>query len=347
MKRKSEVLVGLTTLFALIILLVFTLNIKKSTLLSKTYELKVYFKKIKGLEMGAPVHVYGVIAGEVRNISYQTGEYPVLVTLAIKKKIRIFRNAKIRVSVAGLIGETKIEIDAGTPDTGSLQDGEDINGSETMDFTQVLEMTPTIMENMSETIRSIRSLLQDQNNRSSISSSLNHIESLTSKLDTMITTDTHSIGNIMDNLNNTINNLNKVVSNINSFVNQAKDDIAQTGDSLNTLLVNTDNRSKKFFDDLGNTMNDARTVLNRFDGLIENNDDSIKSLIKRLDSSSQKLESTMDKIEKGDGTLGLLIKDPTPFYDLRDSLVKIKKLLGEEEKVRYEYDIKYHKDSRQ
>lgn len=157
----------------------------------------------------------------------------------------------------------------------------------------------------------------------------------------MVGTNTQSIQGILENLNKAVANLNKLLTNANKVVADAKTGVSESKDSLNKLLTNTDARTQKLFDELNTTVTDTRQVIGKLDGVVGNNSDRVSVILKNLEGASQKLDSAVAQIESGNGTISLLLTDPQPFYDLKDSIKKIKQILGEDEKPRMEYDIEY------
>ncbi len=75
-----------------------------------------------GLKPDAPVSVAGVQVGSVASLQASGGHAEV--GLALDTDAELYRDARLRVRAASLLGEKYLEIEPGTPDSGRLRDGD-------------------------------------------------------------------------------------------------------------------------------------------------------------------------------------------------------------------------------
>jgi phospholipid/cholesterol/gamma-HCH transport system substrate-binding protein len=342
-RQRTEIIVGFFSLFAFIILILFTINIQRFNIFTPKYELQVYFKQIKGLEVGAPVHVYGAPAGQVASISYVKGDYPVKVVLRIRRGVKIYTNAEIRVSIAGLIGETRIDIDAGTPDHRLLAEGDVVFGAETVDMYQVLRLAPSIIEDVAATIRAVKTFVTDEKNREAFSGTLVSLDSITHRIDTMLGATSADVNATAQNLREGTASLNEVIKRVDKMIIDTSTDLQESRSLVKSTLADIQNQSEN----IGNRVNEILTKVNvtadDLHAIIRQNKDQLAHLSENLNKGTDQLNTILDKISRGEGTVSLLINDPTPFYDLRDTLKAIRTLLlGREEQV-FDTSIPYER----
>ncbi|MCD6385924.1 MCE family protein [Candidatus Sumerlaeota bacterium] len=327
-RRHSEVLVGGFALLGFILLVIITVNLKQMFFFAKTYELNVYFKKVRGLSVGAPVHVYGVAAGEVKRIEYVSGEYPVKVVLSLSKDKRIYRNAVVKVVTAGLIGETSIEIDAGTPDYPELKDGDEIKGAEMVDLYQALSLAPKIIEDISVTIQSVRNMVTEEQNQAAITQTLQHLSSLSARIDDLITTTSFDIKEIATSLREASEKMTALIEESRGAVIEMRDGFKETRESLTqgvNLLTNEVGRTGEKISSAATSVGQTSARINK---LLQEHDAKIEQALTDLQVATQHLRSIVEQIESGKGTLGLLVEDPTVYYELRDAVKHLKDILS-------------------
>jgi phospholipid/cholesterol/gamma-HCH transport system substrate-binding protein len=78
-----------------------------------TYSLQARFSSVSGLRVDSPVEVHGIEVGRVAGFSIDQESQMAVVSLRIRKDIRIFDDAIASVKTAGLIGDKFVNIDPG------------------------------------------------------------------------------------------------------------------------------------------------------------------------------------------------------------------------------------------
>ncbi len=334
MRQKTEIIIGLFSIIAFLILIIFTINIQQFNIFTPKYELQVYFKQIRGLEVGAPVHVYGAAAGQVAKIGYVKGDYPVKVVFRIRKGVKIFSNAVIRVSIAGLIGETRIDIDAGTSDNRLLGDGDIVFGAETVDMYQVLSLAPTIIEDVAATIRAVKTFVTDEENREAFSGTLVSLDSITNRLDRMLGAASDDISKTAENLREATESLNEIIRRVDSMIADTSVDLKESRSLVKSTLADIQSQSETITTKISEILAKVDVTADDLHTIISENKNQLAQLSENLNTGTAQLNTILEKIDRGQGTVSLLINDPAPFYDLRDTLKAIKTLLlGKEEQV--------------
>jgi len=333
-RKRTEIIIGLFSVIAFLILIIFTVNIQQFNIFTPKYELQVYFKQIRGLEVGAPVHVYGAAAGQVAKIGYVKGDYPVKVVLRIRKGVKIFSNAVIRVSIAGLIGETRIDIDAGTSDNRLLDDGDIVFGAETVDMYQVLSLAPTIIEDVAATIQAVRTFVTDEENREAFSGTLVSLDSITGRLDRMLGAASDDISETAQNLREATESLNEIIRRVDSMIIDTSADFQESRSLIKSTIADINSQSETITAKIKGILAKVDVTADDLHTIISENKNQLAQLSENLNTGTAQLNTILEKIDRGQGTVSLLINDPTPFYDLRDTLKAIKTLLlGKEEQV--------------
>ena len=144
--KKRAVTVGMFIFIGLIFLMAGILavgNLRSAFV--KKIQVTAIFEDVNGLQKGNNVWFSGVKIGTVSNLSF-SGESEVLVVIKIDEKSQpyIRKDAKVKISTDGLIGNKIIVIYGGTPQAEPVEDG-DMLAIEKMASTE--EMMSTLQEN--------------------------------------------------------------------------------------------------------------------------------------------------------------------------------------------------------
>ncbi|RCH56598.1 MCE family protein [Mucilaginibacter hurinus] len=145
-ERKKAVFVGIFIALGLLIFVVGVLTLGNSQkAFVKSIHIRSRFSDVNGLKKGGNVWFSGVKVGTIKEISF-AGMSQVDVVMNIDAKVQEFihRNAGVRISSDGFIGNKIIVIDGGTPNAPVVQDG-DFLQSEKLLSTE--DMMATLQQN--------------------------------------------------------------------------------------------------------------------------------------------------------------------------------------------------------
>jgi phospholipid/cholesterol/gamma-HCH transport system substrate-binding protein len=95
----------------------------------KYYQLQAKFQSVSGLRPGTHVEMAGVQIGRVDNVSLDVGQQIAVVTLKIRKDIKLTDDVIASVKTSGLIGDKYIKLSPGGSDT-ELANGDAITETE-------------------------------------------------------------------------------------------------------------------------------------------------------------------------------------------------------------------------
>jgi phospholipid/cholesterol/gamma-HCH transport system substrate-binding protein len=273
-QRKSEIKVGITVLFGIIIFLWIFGWAKNFSLTPSENTVKVKFNNTAGLETGDPVTVNGVRKGFVEDLLID-GEN-VIVTLKVDNKIQLKEDADFAVSMLDLMGGKKIEISPGTsPD--ELDYKQIHNGLFYADVPQVMSMVGSFQEDFTSTISDIKITLTSLNNyltdkelNADIKSSMSNLHKVTNKLNLLIDENRASLKQLTENtvqlteeakvflesnkegFNTSVKELQSVLKNSNDLVvklNKFTDEMESKQNNLGKIIYD-----EKIYEDLSQSL---------------------------------------------------------------------------------------------
>ncbi len=335
-------MVGVFALVAFLLLVLITINLKQFFFFSRTYTVNVRFKEVSGLDVGAPVYVYGVVAGEVKKIEYVPEKYPVKVVITLREKIEIYKNSSIRIITAGLIGETKMEIDAGTPDHAPVEDGDTVYGADMIDLYQTLSMAPQIVEDTATTLHALRQIVTEQKTQTAFKNAIQRFGSLSTKIDDLLTTTSSDIRVLTTTLRESSTNLERLIEETREMVSELQLTVDETRDTAVSGFHELTRDISQAGSDVSAASKSVEKTSDEISLLLNNQQQNLSRTLTNLAESTELLSMTLRRIESGEGTLGKIVQDETAYRELLTSLKELNEILrgltgkGAPETIEYE-----------
>ena len=242
-----------------------------------------FFGKIRPFRKGYHIivtfhHVAGLSVGdEVRFAGLKVGEVSslemtkkkILVNLWLQERVKISKDSKITISQISIMGGQFVSISPGNPDFPSVLPGETIEGYDPPSFE---DMITQIGEVGNEVKNSIKKLSESFSKTSENTNQI--LEENREEVQTLI----KSLNEIADNLNKIVAKIEKGEGTIGKLVNEEE----LYNETLQTVR------------DLKDTLEEARKT--------------IKDVEPHLKATIENVEIITDRLEKGEGTLGRMLK---------------------------------------
>ena len=301
--KRRAVTVGLFVLIGLIIFVVGVLTIgsMRKSFVSKI-AIRSVFDDVNGLQAGNNVWFSGVKVGTVKKISfYQNSQVEVVLNIEEKSQQYIRKDATVKISSDGLIGNKIIVISGGTPKVPPIEEG-DVLKVQTEDSQQ--DILNTLQEN-NKNILAITSDFREISRKirageGSVGKLLND-ESLYNDLNTTMA----SLKKTSQNAQNLTASLTSYTAKLTREGGLANDlatdttimrNVKATVQQLNTTAVTAQaavDNLKRMSDDLQVNPNGPVGVLLRD----EKTAAELKSTMRYLESSSQKLDENLEALQ--------------------------------------------------
>ena len=278
---------------ASIIALVFGVNyLKDINILNDNSDFYAVYENIGGLQVGSPVLVNGYKVGMVSNIDLLTEQNQnLLVTISLDKEFDMAKNTVCKIVNQDLMGTKGIELILG--DTDEL-----VRGGDTL-------------------ISGIEATLQDEVN-AQILPLKNKAEELIGSIDSLMMIVTAVLNkDTRDNLRNSLSSLDKTFElmsqtmvKVDSMVDINDDRIAKVVKNLESITSN-----------LESSNGEIKTILTNFATLSD-------SLVKAdIATVLQNVSDITTKINNGEGSIGLFLKDDKIYANFEKSTRELASLL--------------------
>jgi phospholipid/cholesterol/gamma-HCH transport system substrate-binding protein len=298
----SQLKVGVLVLVALCALtaLVFLMSSNTGGFMSGKITVRSYFENASGLKSGAPVNLEGVTIGNVKSIRIVPDRKltPVEVTMRISKKFApaLHSDSKSSLETIGVLGDTVVDINSKFATGGPLQDGTELQTTETPNISDVIKSSQGTIEQLNTILAKVDNLVDALN------------------------TGKGSIGQLINNPDL----YNKAVGTLNEM-QQLVDEIGNGKGSIGKLIADDTlyNRANNTVGKLEGIANDLDQGKGTVGKLLKD-----ETLYNNFRESTQNLNQLLKDINAGKGSIGILAKDPAFAQKLNDTVTKLDSILN-------------------
>ncbi len=305
-KNTRAFAVGVFIFIALVIFIigVLTLGGQRKTF-SNMVEAKAVFKDINGLQEGNNVWYAGVKIGTIRKVKF-TPEGQVEVTMGIEESSQqyIRKDVKAKVGTDGLIGNRIIVLTGGTPQAPVIADGDLITADSAMNMEEMMSTLQANNKNLLDITNDFKTVSERLANGQGTIGRLLNDESIATSLEVTLTTlkrtmsQTEELTNNLSDytaklqqkgsLSNDLITDTVVFSKLRSSVSQIEGLTKTAHEVINTLNTTT----KTVNAGLSNASSPAGVLLHDAQSA-----ESLKAVIKNLETSTQKLDENMEALQ--------------------------------------------------
>ena len=248
-ERKTEIRVGLTVL-AGILIFIWILGWAKNISLSSNEQLvNVRFNNVAGLEIGDQVTVNGLRKGYVREMRVEPNN--VLVQLSLENDIKLKNDASFAISMLDLMGGKKVEVFPGKSDT-KFDINKIAEGTFFADIPSAMSLLGslqddfiTILNDVKLSLNSLNKYLTDEKLNSDVKQSLSNLNSLTDKLNVMLSENRNDLRAITKNTVELTEKSNELLTNNKENINQLFTDLKSVFQKSDTLLSDLNSLTKE------------------------------------------------------------------------------------------------------
>lgn len=344
--HKNEVIVGLFTLIAISVLLAMTFIIRGSTGLNP-YKVRTTFPNVAGLEIGSPVLVQGFRVGRVMEMLPGMGDdgIPhVIVVMNIARTIPIYEDARVYLVQQGFIGDKRLEIDPGNSRSPEIKDGFVLHGVPPADLQALFAKAGEMLDDLAVTLKNVREFTSDESRIAQIDDTLRNINDSTSKLNAMLDENRESIRATTANVEELSRRTIALSEQANSVLESAEVNISQIGESARTLVADFNSTRLELEARLKTIVERADSVGENANELLITSREEVEDISRILQRTARTLDELLVEVNRGEGTVGRLIKDPQPFEDLSAAIAGMRRVLQQEDQSFYSQRIPYRPD---
>lgn len=300
----------------------------------------VYFTDVDGLTIDSPVRLGGLLVGSVEEITFspELKDTRVRVELKVSRDFssRVRSDSIARVASRGVLGDKTVDISLGSEGGQAVASGGELKAGAGGDITSVLKASGAVVDNIvtiSNDIRVAIAAFTSPEFRGEVTGAVTELHDIlraTSKGDGALheviyearTKD--DLRALLASATQTAKRLDGAVVKVDAILEEVR-----TGDgTAHALFYGTE--GKRALDELGSAAAQVATLLETVKtsdkgaahALLYGNS---KSLVDDLSASATSIKRITDKVDKGEGSLGALINDPSAYEDLKTILGNVKR----------------------
>lgn len=292
MNISKETKVGILAVTAFIILYLGFNFLKGKDFFTQENKYVVIYKDVQGLTAANQVSLSGMKIGQVKEVELVKGEVnQVRVVLSIRKDLKLPEGTKAILASDGLLGGKLIRIEMPKVSNKFIEDGGNLIASSETGVTDLLkEKALPLIQNLDSLTKSLRVVAKS-------------FESTGVVVNGFVKNSDRSVGVLTTSLNATINENRNNLAGIAANMKTLSGNLIETERSLKPLIG-------KF-----STMADSLNAL------------KISEAVATTQKSLEGLQRIMQGIEKGQGSMGKLLKDDSLYTNLNRSVADLDKLL--------------------
>lgn len=269
--------------------------LKGSDLFSSSRVIKVEYDNVQGLTPSNYVQLQGYNIGTVKSISLSK-EHPskILVELTVDKDLELPSDSKARIVSLDLLGTKAISIIKGQSST-MLGPNQMMNGDMELGAIESLSSAALpAVDGAKQTLASIDETVKNVNNILDVQT--------------------------QEHLKSTIVNLDKTMMEFTQFANELNKQRSKISELIGNLNAFSDNLNKNTVT-INNVLKNAEVTTSNLSKL------ELQTTVNKLKETLTSLETTVDKINNGGGSLALLMNDDKLYKNLKNTLSTANDLL--------------------
>jgi len=312
---RSELMVGSFALVVLTLLSLMTFRVGDYTVGKKDgYLVYARFNNTAGLSEKTKVKVAGVGAGTVERITLKDGR--AIVRLRMKKRVRLYSDAKAFIRASGLLGDKYVEVSTGSEGPLITDGGEIKSTGDVADIDSLIKNLTVVSENLAI----MSGQLVERGAHDTIADILDNIEDLTSELSSAIAGEKKNLSTILDRLESMITTLDKTVQ--------------ENAGSISKTVSNIEGFSSTLKNETPDIMDDLHSAIARLDRLLEQTSPHIVSMTNSADATMGQFHEIATKVNKGEGTMGKLVNDDSLYNNVARAAGGVSNTLGKVNRLR-------------
>ena len=276
------------------------------------------YSQVSGLVESNPVQVNGFKVGRIKKIELDKNTGKLIVTMAISDpNVRITKGTVAKIISPEFLGGKAIELISGKS-TDFAQDGD----------TLISEIDPSLTENVNKAIKPLKDKAEKL--IASIDSIMMVVQAVLDK------STRENLSKSFDNIKHALETFDRTSMRLDTMIASERYKISSIFSKVESISTNLANNNDKISNAIKNFSSISDTLAKA----------NLAQTISNANNALGQVSSVMDKINRGEGTAGLLVKDDKLYKNLNASSASLDSLLVDMEINPWRYFSLYGKKKR-
>lgn len=299
MNYSNEIKVGVAIVLTALILFFGIRFLAGLPFFGTGYQLYAVFDDTEGLASGNPVDVSGVQIGTVESVQLLPGARAALATLAITSDTDLPRGTSARIGGFSALGDVSVSLRPGPTGNPALGDGDTLITRPSSDIVNMVQdnaerifgNVDTLLIGASGTFKNVDDLLNRPD--SDLRATLAALRQTAETTNRLIASQRQQIAATLASLQAATEGVSTLTTSANTFADENADSLAVTIQHLNRVLATADASLDSFA------------------------------------ATSAELDAVLAKLNSGEGTLGMMLNDPTLYNNLNTAATNLNQLVAD------------------
>ncbi len=274
----------------------------------------VYFRlnDATGIRNGTPIMYKGLKVGEVKDVMMKDNQ--IITRVNVYHEFDIPDNVRFNVKQSGFVGQkfVEFEIDPAVKSQATLKDNYEYDGRQSnANMDAVMAKLNDVAAEMTVLLKTFNEVVTTDQSKNALQDSIANLKDITDSVKNIVASNDKNIQEVIENAKNMTAMIDRL--------------LAKNEQNLNTSINNITEISQTL-----------KAFTSLVDKLLANNKDNIDGSLKNLKDITDKVNSTMDDIEKitndinnGNGTLGMLINDNQTKNEVKKVVSGVSSFFGD------------------
>jgi phospholipid/cholesterol/gamma-HCH transport system substrate-binding protein len=313
MKAKNEIMVGAVVILSVVLVIVGTIWMQGRGFGSEEMEIRARFREIGQLQNGNAVKVRGVPIGRVEAIDLEASGAAVIVTMRVNALAQLPEDPVVLLAPESMFGDWQAEIFPRTSvpqfEFAEAPDATVLPGATLPDMSRLTAVADQIAQNMA-TLSDRFEVAFTEETAANVRRAIDNIQSVSAQLTQLVSRQQQAIDGVAGDLEETAQALGEAVATINRTFQQVE--VAISGDKLVNIVTAAEDASLRIDSLSTELLQTSRTM---------------RAAAITADTLMRSVGSITSSLARGEGSLGLMLRDTTLYWRLVETNAELQALL--------------------
>lgn len=241
--KRTQLIVGVFCLCAIIILIAGILFLKEFKFNRHRYSVTIIFDNVSGLKEGDPVMVAGVRKGSVKSITLQQGK--VHVDVFLESDVQLSDDSKCMIKSGGLVGLKYVEIDPGASSR-PLDTSQPVQGAHQTDVFEVVGMFGNLITEVRQLVQKIDDSVGGGGILGSMEQTLADVQDVMKSIRSLVDANRADFDETVQDFKTTSKDLREIVRDNRGVVDSTLKQFQASSERFDTVLLQLEEISSSF-----------------------------------------------------------------------------------------------------